>query len=122
MYMTEHGLSSVNDAQRTIPIVYFAKKVSERAQGVGRLTDLLIFYGRKENDGKESYKLINMDKGLPNNKIMDLLDKAFDDIEEFKHKSIENMAVEINKMIMGGQTSSTPVNQSPNNETAKSSS
>jgi 20S proteasome alpha/beta subunit len=122
LYMTEHRFSPADDAQRAIPIVYFAKKVSERAQGVGRLTDLVIVYGRKDNDGKEKYKMVNMNRENPNNKIMNIMDKAFDEIEEFKHEKIEDMAGEINKMIKGEPSSSTPTGQSPNNDNTKASS
>jgi hypothetical protein len=122
LYVTEHRLSPADDAQRAIPIVYFAKKVSERAQGVGRMTDLFIVYGKKDNEGKEKYKIINMNRENPNNKIMNMLDKAFDEIEEFKREKIENMASEIDKIVRGGSSSSTSTNQSSNNDSAKSSS
>jgi hypothetical protein len=122
LYMTEQGFSPADDAQRAIPIAYFAKKVSERAQGVGRRTDLVIVYGRKDNDGKEGYKIVNMNREITNNKIMNMMDKAFNEIEEYRQEKIEDMAGEINKMIKGEPSSSTPTSQSPNNDNTKASS
>ena len=42
--LTKHGYSRHFPAVVAIPRTYIAKKVSERAQGVGRITDLVILF------------------------------------------------------------------------------
>lgn len=80
---------------RTISLVYFAKKVSEMAEGVGKkTTDLFVLYPHWDDPNKMGdpdtalYLLYNPNRQA----LLSTLDKAFEDIQKFEEQKIEEIS------------------------------
>lgn len=83
--LTKQPYSRSTIFTETVPRVYIAKKMSERAQGVGRYTDLrLLYYGQSQNEERSAY-LYDFKELLP----------TFDDIIEerqsFEQKQLDDL-------------------------------
>lgn len=100
--MTKWYYSTSQPMTVALPRIYFAKKVSERVQGVGRSTDLAFMCYREDSQTKEiraKFYDISADVGF-----MERLDKAFEKLTTNEADIITQMANEIQKEIYGSQT------------------
>jgi hypothetical protein len=100
--MTKWYYSTAQSMTFAIPRIYFAKKVSERVQGVGRSTDLSFMCYREDaqtNEMKAKVYDISADLGF-----MEKLDKSFDKLVANESDIITQLANEIQKEIEEAHT------------------
>jgi hypothetical protein len=97
--MTKYSYSRQEGMVTAIPRVYFAKKVSERAEGVGRYTDLYIMYPRIADNGKVTYSVYEISATT----LMNDLNKTFTEIQDNEGKKLAEISDEIYKMFSGQQ-------------------
>lgn len=92
-YTTEQSLSLA------LPRIYFAKRTSERIQGIGRSTDLAFTVFREEPENQKlpvKFYDISADIGF-----MERMDKAFTQFNESEADIINGLAKDIQKEIDG---------------------
>ena len=77
-----------------VPRVYIAKKVSERAQGVGRFTDLLVLFF---TDLKTFSPAIHVLSSFPN--FINTLDEAYRDIRKSEAEAIQKLSEVVGNMV-----------------------
>lgn len=100
--MTKWYYSTSQPMTVAISRIYFAKKVAERVQGVGRSTDLGCICHREDTTTKEmkvKFYDISADVGF-----MERLNKAFDKLTNNEAEIIRQLANEIQQEIDGTQT------------------
>lgn len=99
-YTTEQSMSLA------IPRIYFAKRTSERIQGVGRSTDLAFTVFREDSETKEltvKFYDISVDIGF-----IEKLDKSFDQFNTSEANIINELAKDIQKEIDGSVPENEP--------------
>jgi 20S proteasome alpha/beta subunit len=97
--MTKSGHSINDPSVNTIPIVYFAKKLSERAQGVGRITDLYaMFYSYHEKPPPNHVCSI---MNLATQELIEQMDKSLEDIQRYETERLDAMGKEVHEVLTG---------------------
>jgi hypothetical protein len=86
--LTKHGYARYFPAVMAIPRTYIAKKVSERAQGVGRYTDLLILF---LNEPKT-------DKFLPMIQVLSTNQGFIQELDKTYNTIVANEKTELDKL------------------------
>jgi hypothetical protein len=86
--MTKYGYSSTANVVVAIPRVYFAKRVSERAAGVGRQTDLAVLW---DSGGADDFKPNTFLIDLQHPDILKMMDSTFAKIKESENKQLEKV-------------------------------
>lgn len=102
--MTKHGYSRSLSSVVAIPRVYISKKISERAEGVGRYTDLgLLYFPELPKRGKKSSKSGNkpLFADFSHPAFLQKLDETYKAIRENEKKELEKLFDEVYTMITG---------------------
>ena len=107
-YMISRSIPSVV----AIPRVYIAKKVSERAQGVGRVTDLVVLFF---TDLKTFSPAIHLLSVLPD--FLKTLDDAHEAIVKSEAEAITNLSKVVLKMLTPPQPTPQPAQGEPAKQT-----
>jgi 20S proteasome alpha/beta subunit len=102
LQLTKSGHSKNEASVKTIPKVYFSKKVSERTGTVGRTTDLYAFFSTyvEPIPTKPTYRLV--DFGTPG-VLMEMMDGALDEIAKFENTKLTDLANTIYEILTGGK-------------------
>ncbi len=111
--LTKLGYSRRFPAVVSIPRVYMAKKASERVQGVGRYTDLLILFLENPLSGEFKPRIQELSA---NKDFMKQLDDKLDEIlklEKAKLAELSNAVLEFFKPKPQTQAQSNPESQTP---------
>jgi hypothetical protein len=90
--LTKLGYSRRFPAVVSIPRVYMAKKASERVQGVGRRTDLLILFLENPNGGEFKPRMQELSA---NKDFMKQLDDKLDEISKLERGKLEELSTAI---------------------------
>ena len=97
LQMTKSKHSKTDPSVSTIPLVYFAKKLSERAQGVGRVTDFYaIFYSFQEPPPKD-YQCTIINLGRP--ELIKLMDESLATIEDYENNILDTMSQTVRSVL-----------------------
>ena len=86
--MTKHGYTRSFPAVMAIPRIYLAKRVSERAQGVGRFTDLAILFFNEPKSDKFSPALQYL--SLP--ELTNKLDETYEALIKNEKAELEKLS------------------------------
>lgn len=96
--LTKHSYSSMLPFSHAIPRVIFAKKTSERAQGVGQGTDM--GYINMQYDPKDPKQVIPMLTPMsPDREVMQLFDNAYNDMLKSEQQVVSSLQQTIDKLI-----------------------
>jgi 20S proteasome alpha/beta subunit len=104
--MTKWYYSTEQSMSVAIPRIYFAKRTSERIQGVGRSTDLAFMVYRNEQKNEEwkgKFYDISVDVGF-----IEKLDKVFDKLKANEADIITELAEDIQSEIYGASAEISP--------------
>jgi hypothetical protein len=93
--MTRYPASREMGMVMAIPKVYMAKKVSERAEGVGRYTELYILYLIEDPNTK---KIIPYVLNLFTKDIIEKLDRVISSVHEYEITELDKLSKEIYEM------------------------
>lgn len=105
--LTKHGYSRTFGMTVTLPRVYIAKKISERAEGVGRYTDIGVLYyhdpTRMENEPSAD-KIKPTYANFSHPDFLKKLDKTHQAIQENERKELDKLYHEVYAMLTGEET------------------
>jgi 20S proteasome alpha/beta subunit len=94
--MTKYAYSRYFPLVAAIPMVYISKKIAERMQGVGQLTDLAVLhFGKKE--GTPFLPAVWVPSTQPD--FMVQLDKAYDTITKNEKTELENVSKKVQEWL-----------------------
>lgn len=91
-YVYARRISMTDALQRA----YFSKKVSERAEGVGRYTDLYVLYFTEDPNTKKPTPAIF---GFSNKEFIEKLDGVFNKIKNYEMGELAKLSKEIYEML-----------------------
>lgn len=102
--ITKYEYSVEGTLSTALARIYFAKKLSERAEGVGRKTDLKVLYMQKFDENTKEPIFYTAD--LSDHEIIKSLDKALMAIQKYEGKQITKISDLIDEKLTGKKRTS----------------